>query len=72
MCLFIIGIIAYRRNRLTRIPDAMGQLWLGIALVWIVILTKAISASAYTAYVIHAPIVVLFTLTIRNITLCPL
>jgi len=53
ICLFFIGIIAYRRNWLMRIPDAM-------------------SASAYTAYIIHAPVVVLFALAIRNITLHPL
>ncbi|NOR66610.1 MAG: acyltransferase family protein [Woeseiaceae bacterium] len=35
-------------------------------------LAKAMSASAYTAYIIHAPIVVLATLAIRNITLYPL
>ncbi len=130
ICLFIVGIVAYRRNWLTRIDDAMGRLWLCVALVLIVILfpalfvlggaltgdtdsftgglhwqclayalweqslcmamiitllllfrrrlnrqgklAKAMSASAYTAYIIHAPIVVLVTLAIRNITLYPL
>jgi len=130
ICLFIIGIIAYRRNWLTRIPDAMARLWLGVALLWIFALfpamfvlggalsgdtdsfvgglhwqslayalweqslcmamiitlshlfrkhfdvqgklAKAMSASAYTAYIIHAPVLVLLTLAIRNITLYPL
>lgn len=130
ICLFIVGIIAYRRNWLTRIPDTTGRLWLSVALVFIVILfpalfvlggaltgdtgpfvgglhwqclayalweqflcvamiitllvlfrkrfnrqgkvAKAMSASAYTAYIIHAPIVVLVTLAIRHVTLYPL
>jgi len=35
-------------------------------------LTKAMSASAYTAYIIHAPVAVLLALSIRNVTLSPL
>lgn len=35
-------------------------------------LGKAMSASAYTAYIIHAPVVVLVTLAMRNISLYPL
>lgn len=130
MCMFIIGIIAYRRNWLTRIPDAMCRLWLCVTLVLIVILfpalfvlggalsgdtgpfvggfhwqcfayalweqslcvamiitllhlfhkrlnrqgrlAEAASASAYTAYIIHAPVIVLFSLAVRNIVLYPL
>lgn len=33
---------------------------------------KAVSDSSYTTYIIHAPIIMLFTLAIRNITLYPL
>ncbi len=130
ICLYIVGIVAYRRNWLTRVPDAMGRFWLCIAVVFVVILfpamfvlggaltdgtdsftgglhwqclayalweqslcmamiitllllfrkrlnrqgklAKAMSTSAYTVYIIHAPIVVLVTLAIRNITLYPL
>ncbi|MHC4354212.1 MAG: acyltransferase family protein, partial [Planctomycetota bacterium] len=130
ICLFAVGIMAYRRNWLTRIPDAMGRLWLCVALVLSVILfpalfvlggalsgdtdsfagglhwqclayalweqslcmamiitllhffrkhlnrqgrlARAMSSSAYAAYIIHAPVLVLFTLAIRNITLYPL
>jgi glucan biosynthesis protein C len=130
ICMYIVGIIAYRRNWLARIPDAMGKLWLGVALLFILILfpalfvlggvlkgnisafmgglhwqcfayalweqftgvamiiallflfrkwfnrqtrvSKAMSASAYTAYIIHAPVVVLVTIAIRNISLYPL
>ena len=130
ICMFIVGIIAYRHNWLARIPDALGKLWLGIAIIFIVILfpvlfvlggaasgnitpfmgglhwqcfgyaaweqftgvamiiallflfrkwlnrqarvSKAMSASAYTAYIIHAPVVVLVTIAMRNISLYPL
>ena len=130
ICMFVVGIIAYRRNWLVRIPDAMGKLWVCIALLLILILfpalfvlggalhgnvsafmggfhwqcfgyaaweqftgvaviiallflfrkwlnrqgsvSKAMSASAYTAYIIHAPVVVLVTLAMRNISLYPL
>ena len=130
ICMFIVGIVAYRRNWLTRIPDAMGRLWLCLAVVMIVIvfpalftlggaikgniapftgglhwqcfgfalweqltgvaliiglpalfrkrlnrqgrLTGAMAASAYTAYIIHGPIIILVALAIRSITLYPL
>jgi surface polysaccharide O-acyltransferase-like enzyme len=130
ICMFIVGIVACRRNWLTRIPDAMGKLWLCLAVVMIVIvfpalftlggaikgnispftgglhwqcfgyalweqltgvaliialpalfrkwlnrqgkLTRAASASAYTAYIIHAPVVILLAIAIRNISLYPL
>jgi len=129
ICMFIVGIIAYRRNWLVRIPDAMGRFWLCVSIVFIVILFpalfmlggassgnispfmggfhwqcfgyaaweqltgvamiisllfvfrkhfnrqarlgKAMSASVYTAYIIHAPVVVLVTLAMRNISLYP-
>ena len=130
ICMFIIGIVAYRRNLMVRIPDAMGRFWLFIAVffafillpalivaggalsgnltpfmgglhwqcfayaVWeqiagvaIIIalpvlfrkhlnhqgkLAQAASASAYAAYIIHGPIVILVALAIRSITLYPL
>ena len=130
ICLFVVGIIAYRRNWLTRIPDAMGRLWLCVAVALIAMvfpalfllggalagntdpfvgglhwqclayalweqslcvamiitllhlfhkhlnrqgrLARAMSATAYTAYIIHAPALVLFALAIRSITLYPL
>jgi glucan biosynthesis protein C len=130
ICMFIVGIIAYRRNWLVRIPEAVGRLWVRIALLLILILfpalfvlggalegnvtsftgglhwqcfgyavweqftgvamiialmflfskwfnqqggvAKAMSASVYTAYIIHAPVVVLVTLAMRNISLQPL
>ncbi len=127
ICMFIVGIVAYRRNWLVRLPDAMGKFWLCIGIVFIIVLfptifvlggalegdktsfvggihwqcfayavweqftgvamiigllvlfrkwlnrqgsvAKAMSASAYTAYIIHAPVVVLVTLAMRNISL---
>ena len=130
ICLFIVGIVAYHRNWLTRIADGMGRLWLCVTLVFVLILfpalfalggaltgdtdsftgglhwqclayalweqflcmamiiallhlfgkrfnrqgklAKTMSASAYTAYIIHAPVVVLLTLAIRNVSLYPL
>jgi glucan biosynthesis protein C len=130
ICMFIVGIVAYKRNWLVRIPDTMGKLWLAVAVIFIFILFpalfvlggaasgdvspftgglhwqcfalafweqftgvamiiallfifrkwfnrqarlgKAMSASVYTAYIIHAPVVVLVTIAIRNISLYPL
>lgn len=130
ICMFIVGIVAYRRNWLTRIPDAMGRFWLCLAVVMIIIvfpalltlggalkgnitpfagglhwqcfgyalweqltgvaliiglpalfrkrlnrqgrLARAMASSVYTAYIIHAPVVILVTIAIRNISLYPL
>lgn len=130
ICMFIIGIIAYRRNWLTRIPNAAGRLWLCLAVVMIVIVfpalfvlggaikgntapflgglhwqcfsyalweqftgialmiallalfhkrlnrqgkfPKTMAGSAYTAYIIHAPVVILVAIAIRNFSLYPL
>jgi glucans biosynthesis protein C len=36
--MFIVGIIAYRRNWLTSIPDTMGRFWLCIAVLFVVVL----------------------------------
>jgi len=130
ICMFVVGIVAYKRNWLARIPDAMGKLWLGVAIFFIFILfpvlfvlggatkgdispftgglhwqcfalavweqftgvamiiallflsrkffnrqgnlRKAMSASAYTAYIIHAPVVLLVAIAIGNVSLYPL
>ena len=130
ICMYIVGIIAYKHNWLARIPDVMGKFWLGVAIIFIIILfpvlfvlggapsgdispfmggfhwqcfgyaawdqftgvamiiallflfrkwfdrqasvSKAMSASAYTAYIIHAPVTVLVAIAIRNINLYPL
>ncbi|MBN1806697.1 MAG: acyltransferase family protein [Sedimentisphaerales bacterium] len=127
--MFIVGIIAYHRNWLIRIPDAMGRFWLCIAVFFIIVLfpvlfvlggapanvplfmgglhwqcfayaaweqftcvaiiisllflfrkwfnrqsklSKAMSASSYTTYIIHTPLVILVAIAIRNIELYPL
>ena len=130
ICMFIVGIIASRRNWLVRISSSMGKLWGYIALLLVLIVfpalfvlggalhgnvsaftggfhwqcfgyavweqftcvaviiallvlfrtcfnrqarvSKAMLASAYTVYIIHAPIVVLVTIAMRNISLYPL
>lgn len=130
ICLFIAGIVAYRRNWLERIPDSTGRLWLTIAILFVLVIlpvlfvaggalggdatpflggfrwqcfayavweqvagvaiiiallflfrkhlnrqgrrARAASASAYTAYVIHAPIIILVAIAIRNVSLYPL
>jgi len=130
ICMYFVGIVAYRHNWLARIPDTMGKLWFCVAIVFIVILfpvlfvlggaasgdislfmgglhwqcfayalweqftcvamiiallflfrkwlnrqgrvSKAMSASAYTAYIIHAPVIVFVALAMRNISLYPL
>lgn len=130
ICLFIVGLAAYRRDWLTRIPDSMGRLWLGVAVALVLIifpalvaaggglhgdiapftggfhwqclayavweqmtgvaiiiallvlfrkhlnrqgrLSQAASASAYAAYIIHGPVVILVALAIRGVTLYPL
>jgi surface polysaccharide O-acyltransferase-like enzyme len=126
--LFIIGLIAYRRNWLVNLPDKSGRLWLGIAvlliLLWapLVIVAGAIendlplkggwhwqsfayalwesfmctsmcigliyafrrylnqrgaianflAPNAYTAYLIHAPVIAFTALAVRDITIYPL
>jgi glucan biosynthesis protein C len=37
IALFVLGLIAYRRNWLVTIPDAVGRLWLGIAILLILL-----------------------------------
>jgi peptidoglycan/LPS O-acetylase OafA/YrhL len=130
ICLFVIGVAAYRHNWLAQVPNAMGRLWQGISLVFIIVLlpvlffaggaanddispylgglhwqclafalweqfltlamiiallvffrerlnrqarlAKEMSAGAYTVYIIHAPVLVFFTLAIRHIDFYPL
>ena len=52
----IISLLVLFRNRFNRQGRA----------------AKAMSGSSYTAYIVHAPVIVLLTLAIRNITLYPL
>jgi len=52
----IISLLVLFRNRFNR----QGRV------------AKIMSASSYTAYIVHAPVLVLLTLAIRNITLYPL
>jgi len=128
IALFVIGLIAYRRNWLVSLPEKMGRRWLGIAalliLLWppLVILGGAIendlpfkggwhwqslayalwesflcismcigliyafrrylnskgriagflAPNAYTAYLIHAPVITFVALAVRDITIYPL
>ncbi|UCD71729.1 MAG: acyltransferase family protein, partial [Syntrophobacterales bacterium] len=129
LSLFIIGIIAYRRNWLQGIPDAMGKVWLRVAIIAFVLLpitlvaggamegnvapfvggfhwqafvkaiwdqficmgmvitllvwfrrrfnqqgtmAKGMSASVYTAYIIHQPVLIFLGLTLMGIILYPL
>ena len=128
VALFVVGLIAYRRNWLLGLPDRTGRLWLGIAVLmvflWIpvVVLSGAITddvplkgglhwqsllyalweaflcvsmcvalvyvfrryfnrrskvgdflaPNAYTAYLIHAPLITFLALAARDIALYPL
>jgi len=127
IALFILGLMAYRRNWFIGISEATGKLWLKITIALIVLLpvmfiaggaddptpfmggvhwqalvlalweqslcmgmiitllvwfrkrfnhqgslAKTMSASAYTVYIIHAPVIVLVTLALQNISLYPL
>jgi fucose 4-O-acetylase-like acetyltransferase len=130
ICMFVVGIVAYQRNWLARIPDSLGKFCVGAAIILVLILfpvlfvsggamsgdiepfvggfhwqcfalaaweqftgvvmiiallflsrkyfnrqrniSKAMSASAYTAYIIHAPVIILVAIAIRNISLYPL
>jgi glucan biosynthesis protein C len=130
IALFVVGIIAYRLNWFLGIPTATGKLWLGIAIICILVvlpvvfvlggalegntdpflggvhwqslalsvweqfvcmgmvigllvlfrerlnhqgvLAKAMAASAYTVYIIHAPVIVFLGLALRGVILHPL
>jgi glucan biosynthesis protein C len=126
IALFVVGIVAYRRNWFMGIFEATGKLWLGIAGLCIVLLPvlfvvggalegqttpflggvhwqsfvfsvwqqflcmgmiigllvwfrerfnhqgklgKAMAASAYTVYIIHAPVIVFLGLALQDISL---
>lgn len=130
VCMFVVGVMACRRNWLVRMPEAVGKWYVYIALLLVLLLFpalfvlggavqgnvsafaggfhwqcfgyavweqctgvamiiallflfgkcfnsqrragQAMSASAYTVYVIHAPVAVLVTLALRNLSLHPL
>ena len=128
IALFVVGLIAYRRNWLLGLPDKTGRLWLGIAVLLILLWPLMIVAvgaitddvplkggwhwqslvyalwesflcismcigliyafrrhlnrrgkiagflvpNAYTAYIIHAPVITTLAFAIRDITLYPL
>jgi glucan biosynthesis protein C len=129
IALFIVGLIAYRRNWLMRLPETTGRLWLGIGVLTILsfwpmmigggavsgdltpffggwhwqalayalwesfvcvgmciglvyafrqfanrqgTLAKFLSPNAYTAYLIHGPIIVAVAYVARDIEVYPL
>jgi surface polysaccharide O-acyltransferase-like enzyme len=128
IALFVVGLIAYRRNWLLGLPDKTGRLWLGIAvlliLLWapMMVVNGAINddnsfkggwnwqsllytlwesflcismcvgliyafrrylnnrdkiagflvPNAYTAYIIHAPVITYLAFAVRDVMLYPL
>jgi surface polysaccharide O-acyltransferase-like enzyme len=128
IALFVVGLIAYRRNWLVNLPDKTGRLWLGLAVVLILlwapmmIVNGAINndesfrggwtwqsllftlwesflclsmcigliyafrrylnqrgkiagllvPNAYTAYIIHAPVITYLAFAVRDVMLYPL
>jgi len=128
IALFIVGLVAYRRNWLMSLPEKTGRLWLIIAIVSVLFwapmmlvngaidgnifqkgglhwqslayavwesflcisacisliyifrrylnhqgkLAKFLVPNAYTAYLIHAPVITILALSIQSITLYPL
>jgi glucans biosynthesis protein C len=128
IALFVLGLLAYRNNWLTKLPDKTGRMWLIIALVFIILwapmqftngaadgneafkgglnwqsLVYAMWESflcvsmcigviylfrrflnhkgkvagfmvpnAYTAYLIHAPVITFLAIAIQNLTFYPL
>lgn len=130
IAMFILGVIAYRRNWLQRLPTAMARPCFAIAVLLVVIgmpllfilggatsgktssylggphwqafayamweqvfavammvglivlfrerfnrqgpVAQAAASSSYTVYIIHTPIIVLFALAMRNVSLYPL
>ena len=128
IALFIVGLIAYRRNWLLGLPETTGRLWLGVSIVLILLfwpmaiiggmdkgielffggwhwealvyalwesfvcvgmcigvvylfrrfanrqgtLAKFLSPNAYTAYLIHGPIIVAVAYAARDIAIYPL
>jgi glucan biosynthesis protein C len=130
IALFVVGIIAYRLNWFLGIPTATGKVWLGVAVICILVvlpvvfvlggvlegntdpflggvhwqsfalsvweqfvcmgmvlgllvlfrerlnhqgrLAKDMAASAYTVFLIHAPVIVFLALALRGVILHPL
>jgi glucans biosynthesis protein C len=128
IALFVVGLIAYRRNWLANLADATGKRWLiaGVALILMFMplalvggamesdepfkgglywqamayalweslvcvsmcigltylfrhhwnkqgrVAKFLSPNAYTAYIVHAPIIVFTALALRNVDVYPL
>jgi glucan biosynthesis protein C len=129
IALFVVGITAYRQNWFLGIPTATGKVWLGIAIICILLLpvvfvlggvlegntgpflggvhwqsfalslweqflcmgmvvgllvlfrerlnhqgrlAKDMAASAYTVFLIHAPVIVFLALALRGVILHPL
>jgi surface polysaccharide O-acyltransferase-like enzyme len=128
IALFIVGLVAYRKNWLRNLPDKTGRFWLVIALILILLWVPMMFANgavngnvfqkggwhwqslvyalwesflcismcigliytfrrylncqnrvngfmipnAYTAYLIHAPIITILALALQNVTLYPL
>jgi surface polysaccharide O-acyltransferase-like enzyme len=128
IALFVVGLIAYRRNWLASLTDKTGKRWLAVAIVLIMLfvpmavaggamesaepfrggpnwqaavyalwesfvclgmcigltylfrryfnrqgrLAKFLSPSAYTAYIIHAPVITFTALALRNVDVYPL
>jgi surface polysaccharide O-acyltransferase-like enzyme len=128
IALFVVGLIAYRRNWLASLSDSTGKRWLIVAIVLILMfvplavvggamesdepfkggpywqamayalwesfvcvgmcigltylfrrrwnqqgrVAKFLSPNAYTAYIIHAPIIVFTALALRNVEVYPL
>ncbi len=125
IALFILGLFAYRRNWLTRLPEKQGRTWLVIAIVLILFfpvlaiaggspepfaggwhwqalayalwesflclgmctgliyifrryanrqggLARYLSPNAYTAYLIHGPVITVLALAARDVALYPL
>jgi surface polysaccharide O-acyltransferase-like enzyme len=128
IALFVVGLIAYRRNWLASLSDSTGKRWLAVAIVLILMflpmaliggaletdepfrgglywqslayslwesfvcigmcigltylfrrywnrqgrLAKFLSPNAYTAYIIHAPIITFTALALRNVDVYPL
>jgi peptidoglycan/LPS O-acetylase OafA/YrhL len=127
IALFVLGLMAYRRNWFMGVSEAAGRLWFGITIALIVLLpvmfilggaddptpfmggvhwqalvlalweqllcmgmiitllvwfrkrfnhqgslAKTMSASAYTVFIIHAPVAVLVALTLQDLNLYPL
>ena len=128
--MFLLGVLAYRHNWLSRLPRCLARPWFALAAVLVVVvfpllallsgvpegdisklvgglhwqalayalweqtlgvamtagllilfrerfncqgaLARAASASSYTVYILHAPIIVLFTLAVSGIHLYPL